>query len=272
MSDPIFFRIGREKPLQLPELTNALLGLLGMLRDFDAALSHDRSGTLNWEVMLLQKSSPAIIGVQPRPKRLSVPDIGREVGIQMIDSVRELTANGTRTRYMSDAALLKMKPVAVKAKRLGPIAIYTARDANQVGPTKIAEITQKTLGFIRDFTDAKFESYGSIVGNLEAISIHHGMETRVWDTRTGKSVRCQFAKGRLEEIKQFMNEPPTRVVVAGTVYSNVSGTPVSIEVEEIAAANVGKTPSLEEITGLVDDFTDGKSLRDYMREISDDSD
>ncbi|HVA62563.1 MAG TPA: hypothetical protein VNF74_02475 [Terriglobales bacterium] len=272
MSESIFFRIGREKPIQLAELTKALSGLLGMLRDFDAALSHDRYGTLNWEVTVLQKNSPAIVGVQPHPKRLSLPDIGQEVGSQMIESVRELTSTGTRSRFMSDAALLKMKPVAMKAKRLGPIAIYTARDVHQEEPTRIAEITQKTLGYIRDFTDAKFESYGSIVGNLEAISIHHGTETRVWDTRTGKSVRCHFGKGRLNEIKNYMNEPPTRVLVAGTIHSNISDFPVSIDLEEIEKVSASNVPTLEEITGLVDDFTEGRSLRDYMQEISDESD
>jgi len=270
MSEPLFFRIGREDHIQLADLTSALWGLLGMLRDFDAALSHDKSGTLKWEVTLLQKNSPVIVGVQPQPKRLSAPDIGREVGAQLIQSVRDLTSTGTRSRYMSDAVLLKMKPVATKTKRLGPILISTSLDWAE-GRIE-AVIDQATLGRIREFTDAKFEGYGSVVGNLEAISIHYGTETRVWDTRTGKSVRCQFAKGRLEEIKRFMNDPPTRVVVAGVVHSNVSGTPVSIDVDQIEAARIGGVPSLEEMTGLVDDFTEGMSLRDYMREISDESD
>src|SRR6266536_634143 len=70
----------------------------------------------------------------------------------------------------------------------------------------------------------------------------------------------------LDRIKSLIK---SRVRVSGIIQSNSAGTPIVIDLEDLEPLVKRELPTIEEMSGLVEDFTDGKSLKDYMEELSD---
>ncbi|GEM_PF-2409119 len=263
MPETIFFRVGSEDRIQLADFIEALKKFLGILRDLDSAISEEPSSHIRWEVAVLQKNSPPLVGITPTPRRLHVPGLSEQIEAQLIENTRSLTYRGQRNKFMPDSALQKMKSIAIKSERIGPMAIYVG--AEGVGELR-TEINSVTLGRVRELTDPKFEGFGSIVGSLDSISVHKGNEFRVWDKSTGKPVRCLFRPVDLDRVKELLKKT---MIASGIVHSNSAGVPIAMDVEELQLVNAAEVPKLEDIAGLVEDFTEGKSLKAYMEELSD---
>lgn len=261
-SRTIFLRIGERDRVALSVFIETLRNFLGMLRDFDATISKDERGSVTWEVVSLKQNSPPIVGVSPHPRR-GILDQSSLVETQILQSTVEITSTGERTMAMSDAALLRLERLALKTKTIGRHSIFL----NGEGQVRQeAEITEVTLKNVQEFTSPKYSSYGSIIGNLEAISVHKSNEFRVWDENTGKAVRCKFAPSQDEEVKALLRK---RVIVSGEILANSAGLPISLKLENLTASEKRELPTIAEMRGLIKDFTGGKPLKDYLAEIAD---
>src|SRR5689334_15858078 len=100
MPQPIFFRVGNSDRITLPAFIPGLRSFLGLLQDFDSALSDDPRGSLRWEVSVLRKASPAVVGVLPVPRRLSVPDFSEAINEQVLANIHLLQKSTERTDRM----------------------------------------------------------------------------------------------------------------------------------------------------------------------------
>lgn len=262
MAQTIYLRIGEKDRVPLRMFIDSLTYFLKMLRDFDATVSENIKGSVVWEVVSLKQSSPPIVGVRPAPKH-GMFDNSDAVEKQLLLSTTELTVKGERTRLMSDAALINLERLAQKTKRLGEHSIFLNGDGT---PKQQATITEKTLEHAQEFTSPKYKNYGSIVGKLEAISVHSGNEFRVWDEKTGKPVRCKFDTSQEDSVKSLLRQ---RVIVTGEILSNSGGMPISLGLRELSSVGEHSLPTIDQMRGLVTDFTEGKSLREYLEEIAD---
>jgi len=263
MSHTIFFRVGTSDRISLYAFVDSLHKFLGILRDLDSVLSEDKRGSMEWEVTSLHKESPAVVGVTPVLKRLNTRDFSEKIEAQFIDNTRSLNSKGERNQFMPDSALLKLKSIAAKTKRIGPMTVSFSRNGEK--EKEEVSITQSTLKRVRELTDVKFTGFGSIKGNLDSISVHHGDEFRVWDSLSGRPVRCSFDRSIETLVKDCLRQP---VIVTGVLQSNSAGLPIAMEVQGLDTVNEGEAPTLEAISGLVDDFTDGKPLKEFIEEIS----
>jgi hypothetical protein len=262
MARTIFLRLGTEDRIPLSTFVRSLKNFLNVLEDLDAAISHDPRGTTVWEVAVLKKSSPLVVGASPRPKR-GATDVSEVIEHQLIENASRLSFTGERTEYLSDAALKEIELLAVKTKKIGPLAVFL----NGSGEAQDESlITEQTLENVRKLTRVKYSAYGSVVGSLDAISVHKGNEFRVWDEATNKAIRCVFSDEDLEKVKSLLRG---KVSVSGIIHANSAGNPVWISVEELESTQQKLLPTIEEMSGLVEDFTAGKSLKEYMRELSD---
>ena len=132
--------------------------------------------------------------------------MGDTAEIALLKSITALTLTGERDELMSDAALLKIKRIAAKTKRFGPHSIFL----NGERPESPREtlITDITLAHAAELTDAKYSAFGSVTGKLESISVHRGNEFRIWDSSTGKPVRCRFTDEWEDRIKSYLRKKP----------------------------------------------------------------
>lgn len=264
MAQPIFFRVGNSDRITLPSFIGKLRSFLGILQDFDAALSDDPRGSLKWEIAVLRKSSPPVVGVNPVPRRVHTPDWSEAINEQVLANVHMLALSTERTPRMPDSALDKIKKIARNVKEAGPSAIFLADN----GHVKREElITEATLKNVRELTDPKYAAYGAVIGRLESLSVHSGHEFRVWDKNTGRPVRCQFSPERMAQVKELL---PATVIVSGIVHANSAGVPIRVDLEDLQLYAEPKTlPTIEEMSGLVEDFTGGRTLRQYLEDMVD---
>lgn len=235
---------------------------MGMLRDFDSSISQNDKGSVIWEVVSLAQNSPPLIGVSPSPRRGAF-DHSDAVESQIIASTLEITDTGQRNKLFSDSALMRLEKLAVKTKTLGPHSIFL--NGNSLVKRE-AVITETTLKNIQEFTSPKYSSFGSITGDLESITVHNASEFRVWDELTGKPVRCKFEVEQDQMVKDLLRK---RVTVSGEILSNSAGMPISLKLMTLAPAADHALPTIEEMRGLIKDFTEGRPLKEYMEEIAD---
>lgn len=264
MSQPIFFRVGNRDRITLRTFVAKLQTFLGLLQDFDAALSDKPLGSLDWEVTVLQKNSPPIVGVTPFPRLLNAPDNSAAIQEQVLNNIHSLAVSTERSPRMPDAALLKLKKLATGTNKLGASAVYVNANGK---PAREEPITEDTLKHVKELTDPRFAAYGSVVGRLESLSVHNGHEFRVWDRATGKPVRCKFTPERMSEVKDKL---PATVLVSGIIHSNSSGVPISLDLEELELYSEDrKLPAIQEMSGLINNFTGGRTLKEFLEDASD---
>ncbi len=262
MNDTIYLKIGTIDRIPFDAFIQSLQNFKGVLEDLDATISENSAGSMVWEVVSLQKTSPAIVGVAPRLKR-GHEDVSTFVENQLIENARLLASTGDRTKYLSDAALQKLQHLAARSHSLGPLTVFLNGDDPIRDQVEISEDTHRN---VKELTSVKYSDFGSIYGDLDAISVHKGNEFRVWNEENNKSVKCQFDGSDLDKIKALLKE---RVVVTGIIQSNSLGLPISIRVEDVGTAPELDVPSVDEIIGLVPDITEGLSMSEYMKRLSD---
>lgn len=258
----IFLRIGQRDRIPLSALIESLQNFLGMLRDFDATISKNQKGSVVWEVTSLRQNSPPIIGLSPSIRH-GMMDYSSDVEFQILQSTADITSRGERTTLMSDSALTRLEKLARKTKTFGAHSIFLEGDGAHLRET---DITERTLKNVQEFTSPKYSSFGSIKGKLEAISVHQGNEFRVWDEVTGKPVRCKFTIEKDDVVKSMLRQ---RVIVSGEILANSAGMPISLTVSELTTVSGRNLPTIDEMRGLIKDFTGGKPLSEYLEEISD---
>ena len=253
---------GHEGVLTPGAFLNAVRYFWGMLRDLDSAISHEEGGSIHWEILSLRKDSPAVVAFAGRS--LTERDHLERTETACVVGLRQLS-EGERLPDYSDAAVAKaLKLARLRQGRrrsrqgaLGVIQVFTDRDAVDVGP--------HTVEGIQSLTEIRYEAVGSIVGNLDSITVHRGSEFRVWEELEGRPVTCRFAPALLGQVKDALGR---RVLVFGDVRSNYQGQPTLIDVQGFENyPEDSELPTIEQMSGLVDDFTGGMPLRDYLEDI-----
>jgi hypothetical protein len=264
MPQTIFFRVGNSDHITLRDFIGKLQVFLGLLQDFDSVLSESRTGTMKWELSVLKKASPPIVGVTPTPRRLHAPDLSNAIQEQVFSNLRSLAVSSERGKRMPDAALLKVKRLATGVKRLGPSAVYVNGDGHI---RREQQITESTLKHVKELTDAKYAAFGAITGKLESLSVHNGLEFRVWDQKTEKPVVCRFKADRMDQVKAML---PATVQVSGMIHFNSAGSPISLDLEDLEMESSDRTsPTIQEMSGLIEDFTSGRTLKEFLEDMAD---
>jgi hypothetical protein len=267
MSDTIFLRIGNSDEITLPALVDSLFLFKGLLQNFDAAIAGKIGGLVEWEVVSLQKNSPAVLGVRARSKYKKRPVLAEHIIRIKADVLRNLTLLRTGTdctQYMSDDSLLRVEKLARKTERLGPMLVYSG----EAKALESSEINNKTLANIRELTATSYSAYGTLTGNLQSISVRRGNEFRIWERATDKPISCKFASSIQDEV--VTNLLRKEVEVSGTIDFNSKGVPVRVHLENEAPVEVKERtyPSIAEMKGLIHDFTGGVTLKEYLEEIA----
>ena len=266
-SRTLYFRLGSGNEITLRDLRFAIQKISGVLEDLDAAAANDPRGAVRWRVSVLEKKSPPLLGVtaEPVPRRdpqtreMVRRDTSPVVEKTLLGSVHSL-AIGERPKGLSDAAIEKIKGLAVRSRRIGNIEVYS--DAGK------SEISETTLDGINKIIGSATKSKGSILGTLDTIAVHYGNEIRVWDENSDRAVRCRYPDNLEDNVKENLRK---RVLVGGMVAFNARGQTVSVQVEALTAYGSEDTlPTIEEVSGLLKKPVDEEfTLSEYLEHLRD---
>ena len=132
MGKVIFFRLGERDRISVKELIHSIRNLLGILEDLDSSISQKRSGSMRWEVAVLSKNSPLVIGIEGYPVSHKIPDSTPLIHWEVLNGLKDLTESAKRSRYYSDSVLERTRNVAYQSKRLGSLKVYTKEGDNRL--------------------------------------------------------------------------------------------------------------------------------------------
>jgi hypothetical protein len=188
-------------------------------------------------------------------------DTSERVEQEIITNIASLTERGERNKFLSDAALTRVERLAKTAPKMGESAIYTtANESVRLTTT----VTVKTLSQVNDLTNPKSVSFGTVVGSLDTISVHSGLEFRVWDEETKRPVRCYLHPKQKTQALDLLG---VRVLVTGMVKADRYGRPLSMQVETFDSVSIPTNlPTIEEMRGSIPDFTGGISLKEFFED------
>lgn len=270
MGKRIYIQISTADSIDPESLIAAIQKAHAMLRELDATVSNNPRGHVHWKIETIKKQSPLILGFtgRSRSEEDSIPIIHEQlqVGIKQLTATEEKPKKKTRAKKpakrvtYSEKFLVALHKFGALQKRddLGPINVYTT-------PTSKVAISEKVIRSIECLLGPKYQSVGSVTGSLDSITVHRGHEFRVWDEHSGKPVTCHFPKEMLTQVKDVLK---SRVLVYGLIQRNAEGTPISIKVEGIEKLKAeSELPTIQEMSGLVDDITDGKTIDEYLEGI-----
>ena len=250
---------GRDESLTPTAYLNALRYFWGLLRDLDAAVSGRQEGSIRWEIESLSKNSPASVTFAGHS--LTADDRLVQVERDCVMGLKQLS-EGVRLPSYSDAAVnkaLRLAKLRSDRRRDGLSLIQVFTDSYAVS------LGSDTVHGIQALTTTKYESIGSIVGNLDSITVPGGSEFRVWEEIENRPVTCRFLPDRLELVKTSLGR---RVLVYGDLRSNSQGQPTSVIVHGLETYPPdSELPSIEEMSGIIPDFTDQLPLGDYIEHL-----
>jgi len=259
MNEIIYLSLeGHDHHLNPQTFSNSLRGFTGLLKELDSALSQNPSGAMRWEIASLTKASPATIGIAGHTKKRSDRNFSGEIFSSCVGGLNLLSQKPERLPIYSDRALARTEYLA-KLRMVAKID-----EMRIISSGHEASIDISTLSNIQKLRGVEYQGSGSVTGTLDSITVHNNNEFRVWSEVTNKPVTCKFDDSILNIVKDRLKQ---RVLVYGLVKWNHLGHPISVTVQGVEDVDKGHVPTIEEMSGLFDDFTNGKSLKDYMEEL-----
>jgi hypothetical protein len=266
MEQVILFRLGEKDRISLPALDRAIRNIRRLLASYDAMLANDARGYLRFDVEVLQKTSPPTLGVRPMlirrradvppPSPAYVQDFEKQF-VRGLASFTTATISGAPIQ--TPTVLKEIERLAILSATMG--AFQVSIDSHSVA------VNETTLKNVREITAKKYEGVGSVLGRLETISVHSGNEIRVWDENTMRPVVCSYPAELEEKIKANLRR---RVLVSGMISYNATGQPLSCVVQDVEPyTEADELPTIEEVSGLIDNLRGGLTLRDYIERVRD---
>ena len=158
----------------------SIRNFLAILRNLDSALSHDSRGSIYWEIGNIHRGSPTVIAIVGESHRSDV-DFTSDVQDLCIKGLRQLDEIAERPTDYSDATLNKVKNLASylkpgRKRRLESIEVYSDEESNYPAHVRLSHrLTANITGLL----ETRYDSLGSVVGNLDSVTIHAGTEFRV---------------------------------------------------------------------------------------------
>lgn len=255
---------GEQGQVKLRSFVTMLQNARLVLDDLDSAISSEPHGSLEWYVADLRYSS-AVAVVESRPKSPKADDrLGELVSANFVSGLETLEGTEVLPPYFSDVDLGRVRRISNQVRKSGG-ETFEATHLNG-GDHRSAVITEQAGVNVARLLRPRYQTIGSVTGNLELISVHDTPRFNVYETATKRAVRCKFDVERLDEVTAALGH---RVTVAGIVYRNANGDPIRVEKPEIRVIGEGELPSARDLIGLVPDMTGDLSSEEYIRKLRD---
>jgi hypothetical protein len=151
------------------------------------------------------------------------------------------------------------------AQRLGSIFSDSVRAVDIQTTVGRAQITERMLANIKEISRRGYRALGSIEGIVVGITLARRRPTfMVRKSADNVIIDCVFAMDRLDDVKEALGK---RVLVSGEITYNWRGDMSEVSpVTLIRLLGKESSPSIEQITGLEPDITDGLPSGRYVRE------
>ncbi len=230
-----------------------------ILKDLDSVISRQPRGSLDW---IIKRVSADSIGIEIESKaRDPKIDYGRKVAEVYSDGIEIIRSEGITPPYFSDYCLRRVWEVAKVLRGDGASALEIrdlVRHKSTEFDAQIVTTTSQLMGY-------SYQSFGSVEGTLEMISIHKPARFNVYHSISLRAVRCNLREEDIAGVKDALGR---RVVVSGLVSYNVKDEPKSIMVEELEVIpRENELPTIDKFVGSDPNYTGDITTEEYIRSM-----
>ena len=247
---------GKNNRIPASVFIRSLNSFLDLINDVDSTLSQKPRGSVRWDLVSLQMSSPASVefaGVS----HIQAMDYSQPIQDSVLDGIEQLKERPEQPQFYSFSALTKVRRMAEQAKFLKWLTVFT--------DNRRTEITKQVSTNVEYIMTTGSRSLGSVRGSLDALKVHAGHEFQIWSPKSRRPVTCQFEKPMLPGVIAHLKQ---QVEVFGQLHRNQRGEPILMRVEQFFPLESAKTvPSLHEVSGLIPNLYGDRSLKDYLEEL-----
>jgi hypothetical protein len=237
---------------------------VGLLREFDSAISGRPNGSLRWYIGRLHSNGSLLVTFLSRQKparrkRDRLPDVSPTVADSFITGFEDLEVKAETPPYLSEFGLRRAEELTGLIGRNGAEA-FTFKSLD-----KTIQVTHQATENISKLLPIRRYSIGSVEGLLEAINLHKKPRIIVYHAITNKAISCEFDQDTwMHVVKENLGK---RVTVFGRLHKNANGDTLRVTVEQIKPAT-GKRFALPDIGPLGEpDFVAATSTAEYLRSI-----
>jgi hypothetical protein len=134
--------------------------------------------------------------------------------------IRSLEKSARRPKHFSDAALVKLRDLALlRSPEIPNVSVGN-------GTGEPVALSQKLVTNVEKLLGEEIESIGTVEGELEGLIIHGKRRFYLFDHLTGRQITCYFTPR--VEWESVLKAFGKRVAVTGTIKSRSSGEKVSV--------------------------------------------
>ena len=257
---------GKPGEVSAATFREAIYYAVSLLREFDAAVSGKRLGSLRWYIERLKSNGSLFITFHSKqriyktPKTLP-PDVSSSVTSFLLSGFEDIEEKCVMPSYLSEFGLAKVGDLAHLIKKNG------ARGFRFGSQSKSVEVTSKTSENVGKLLPIQRTAIGSVEGNLEGVNLHGKPRVIVYHAVTKRAVTCLFEPDRFMD--QVRNCLGRRVVIFGTLHKNINGDTLRVSMERLEIVDEKNRFALPGPTeGLQDpEFSKTPSTEAYLRSI-----
>lgn len=159
---------------------------------------------------------------------------------------------------------LKVANAAVElAKPLGLLASdgLMVELLQEGSPTRVIHVTRQVAENLSAAMKVRRQSIGSIIGTLDAITLHGQRRAGLWHERTKRRIEVTFTAAQMDQVRAALGQ---RVEVSGRLIRAIDDELLSIKMRTLEV--LPGTPATD-LIGLDSGFINGADPVDYVREI-----
>jgi hypothetical protein len=237
---------GEPGEIDAGKVLDGLRHVLDLLRSLEDATIDNQHGRSTWRFtnLALDSIDAGVAVLEPRPG-VSDEDIADVVqsavdGLALTESQAELP-----TRWNRAVAVAARKAAETLGTVTGRGAQFTMRrDGHTV--TR-AEVTIQCAQNITTAISPRRRSLGSVIGTLEAVTVHDRREAGLWTESGQHRVAVKFRPELLESVGAGLGK---RVEATGVLWRDFEGLPVRLDLRRLTVLRSRtESPALTELLG-----------------------
>lgn len=227
--DELRLYIGAEE-VSLSQLHHVTGAWANLLREVAASVSGGTKDTFRF-VITEAKAGSLELAVRPVVAKKRVPPkiakAAHRISKVITAGIRELSRQKRprRPAYFTDEALESARELAEETLNAKTVTVSN-------GTGKAILMDRQVLQNIDELIGPQFESIGTVEGKLEGVIIHGRRRFLIYDSLTGREVKCYFDENRLAD-RDVLGAFGQRVAATGTIASRRTGEKLSIEVRRL---------------------------------------
>ena len=195
------------------------------------------------------QSGSQVVNVSPNPLRIP-PIVSGRIVEAVAEGFEALGRAAETPPHFSEKAVEDARKLAKFAMRKSenrfPLRVLTKQRSRPM--------TREIFNHASDLLDARYEDYGTVEGNLEAVSSHGRYEFRIYEPIWQRAIRCFVDEKVLDDALTYFRK---RVEVQGLIRYSREGLPTSVRVDSIILMPEAKDlPHYSKLRGILG-VTDG---------------